>query len=58
MSGVSAMIKMSSMYIIVLRPKDLSTVMIGLVIFVKTHGVDDSPNGRHATLVHMSALAI
>ena len=34
------------MYMIVLRPRDLRTVMIDLMILVKTQGADDNPKGR------------
>ena len=35
------------MYAIILRPKDLRSAIMGLAVLVNTHGVDDSPNGRH-----------
>jgi len=44
--SVSAMIRMSSMYMIILRPNVLRMATIGLVVLVKTHGADDSPKGR------------
>ena len=46
MVGVSAMISISSIYIITLRPIDLRVATTGRVVLVNTQGADDKPNGR------------
>ena len=45
-SSVGAMIKLSSMYVIILQPSCLSHAIAGRIIFVKILGADDRPNGR------------